>query len=494
MLSRFIVVVCITALTACASRPPAIAPNVVQPESLTDVGHYLEARARLIEQERAMRLGAGLVLTPDEQSANRRLTALKQVEFERTRAHFPPAHSFLDARTRQLIAESPVFAVMRRMPKGGILHTHGAATGDFRWLVSHATYRADAYIYVGSAAQPVSGALRISQQPPGEGWQRVTELRAAAPDARAFDEEIYRSITLGDEDRAAPDIWLEFGRIFQRFSGLLFGDPGVLSEYWRRILDELIDENVQYLEARNLPIDEAIVRHAHKRDAAFAVNFIVSSGRSATRERVAQTLAAVLDGRAKDPRLVGFDLVEEEDRTNSNLFFLEEILAARLEADRRGIGLRLYLHSGETNWAENENLYDAVLLGASRIGHGLALVKHPLLMDLVKARDIAVEVCPISNQVLGFVPDLRNHPAVHYINRGLPIVLAPDDPAIMQHSLSHDFYVAFMAWGLDLKALKQIAMNSLIYSALSPDDKRRALDEWQRRWDEFVTWVNDMPE
>ena len=34
-----------------------------------------------------------------------------------------------------------------------------------------------------------------------------------------------------------------------------------------------------------------------------------------------------------------------------------------------------------------------------------------------------------SNQMLGYVPDLRNHPAVHYINAGIPIVLSPDDVA-----------------------------------------------------------------
>ena len=180
----------------------------------------------------------------------------------------------------------------------------------------------------------------------------------------------------------------------------------------------------------------------------------------------------------------------EEDRTNTNLFYVEELLAARRDAARRGVTVPLYLHSGETNWAENENLYDAVLLGATRIGHGLALIRHPLLMEIVKARGIAVEVCPISNQVLGYVPDLRNHPAAHYINAGIAVVLSPDDPAIMGHSLSHDFYTAFMAWGLDLRSLKQLAMNSLLYSAMKPDEKQRALAAWNLRWASFVQWVN----
>jgi adenosine deaminase CECR1 len=111
-------------------------------------------------------------------------------------------------------------------------------------------------------------------------------------------------------------------------------------------------------------------------------------------------------------------------------------------------------------------------------------------MEMVKSRGIAVEVCPISNQILGYVPDLRNHPAVHYISAGLPVVLSPDDPAIMRHTFSEDFYVAFMAWGLDLKALKQLAMNSLLHSAMSEQEKQAALASWRLRWKTFVQWLN----
>jgi adenosine deaminase CECR1 len=111
-------------------------------------------------------------------------------------------------------------------------------------------------------------------------------------------------------------------------------------------------------------------------------------------------------------------------------------------------------------------------------------------MDIVRSRGVAIEVCPISNQILGYVPDLRNHPAVHYISTGLPIVLSPDDPAIMRHTFSDDFYVAFMAWGLDLRALKQLAINSLLYSAMTKDEKEKALASWRSRWETFIQWLN----
>jgi len=186
-----------------------------------------------------------------------------------------------------------------------------------------------------------------------------------------------------------------------------------------------------------------------------------------------------------------FDLTDEEDKEHTNLFFINELLEARHKAEQRNITLPLYIHSGESNWTENENVLDAILLDAKRIGHGIALFKHPLLMQIVKDRGIAIEVCPISNQVLGFVADLRNHPAVLYLNSGLPVVISSDDPGIWKCTFSYDFYAAFMAWGLDLKCLKQLAMNSLLYSAMTLEEKERALEFWREKWEKFITWLNE---
>ena len=196
------------------------------------------------------------------------------------------------------------------------------------------------------------------------------------------------------------------------------------------MLDGLIDENVQYVEFRGWPVDEAVVREARSgtRTSPSSSSRRLDGGTTGTGSR--GVLERALAERERDPgRVAGFDLVEEEDRTHGTLFFAEEILAARREAERRGLTLPLFLHSGETSRAaEREPLRRGAPRGR-RIGHGLALVRHPLLMEMVRERGIAIEVCPISNQVLGYVSDLRAHPAVAYINAGIPVVLSPTTPA-----------------------------------------------------------------
>ena len=111
-------------------------------------------------------------------------------------------------------------------------------------------------------------------------------------------------------------------------------------------------------------------------------------------------------------------------------------------------------------------------------------------MELVKARNIAIEVNPISNQVLNLVADLRNHPASILFAENYPVVVCSDDPGLWgAKGLSYDFYEAFvgiMSRSSDLRALKKLATNSLIYSSMSKMEKEKALRIFYKQWKEFL--------
>lgn len=119
-----------------------------------------------------------------------------------------------------------------------------------------------------------------------------------------------------------------------------------------------------------------------------------------------------------------------------------------------------------------------------------ALTKHPTIMKIVKERGIAIEVNPISNQVLNLVADMRNHPASFLFSRDFPVVVSSDDPGMWGAvGLSYDFYESFvgiMSRSADIRALKQLAMNSIKYSAMSDEEKARAYKIWKAKWTTFV--------
>lgn len=157
---------------------------------------------------------------------------------------------------------------------------------------------------------------------------------------------------------------------------------------------------------------------------------------------------------------------------------------------------RLFLHAGETLWngaKTDENLIDAILLNATRIGHAYAILKHPEVLKKVKEQNIGLEICPISNQVLGLVSDLRNHPANHLIANNYPVVITSDDPSLWgAKGLSYDWYVAFMAMSSrhsDIRLLKQLAYNSILYSSMDLHEKEVALKRWENDWQKFLIQV-----
>lgn len=164
----------------------------------------------------------------------------------------------------------------------------------------------------------------------------------------------------------------------------------------------------------------------------------------------ASNLAALLQayediGRPKD--IIGLDLAGDEDTPYST-----GLPAMFREAkDRYGFGITI--HAGETGCVENVRAA-LDLFHADRIGHGTAAGKDPELMDLLAAKSVCVEVCPISNRLTGAVPSDERHPLQEFRRRGVPFVIGSDNPAIHQRGLADDHAVA-MAEGLSIYDIQQ---------------------------------------
>lgn len=151
----------------------------------------------------------------------------------------------------------------------------------------------------------------------------------------------------------------------------------------------------------------------------------------------------------------------------------------------------LFLHAGESNSVFNKNVVDLALLNNKRIGHGLNLIYFPKTLELIKKQNKLVEVSPISNQILGYVSDMRNHPARVLLSNGVQCSINSDDPGVYGYEgLGYDFWVAFLYWELDIKALKKLVYNSINYSSLNEKEKKEAILYLDKQWTDFVTKMN----
>jgi len=192
------------------------------------------------------------------------------------------------------------------------------------------------------------------------------------------------------------------------------------------------------------------------------------------------------------PDLVaGFDIVGDENEGRPLIDYIKPLLAFKQRVKDLGLNLPLLLHAGETlsdGGKADNNLYDAFLLGTKRIGHGFSIVKHPKLMQLCRENGIALEVCPISNEILRLTSSMPMHPLPAMINQGVPVTLNSDDPSVFgAMGLSYDFFQVFVSSETTgLITLKQIALDSIEFSTLDSEEKIRARTVWEKRWYEFV--------
>lgn len=508
------------ALVAGAAAVPLFPARAASPDDA-----YARARAALLASEAAMSFTANCTLAGEREAvAAAYLQWLKLVERDRAE-RFPPAHAFLAE--RPLLAGSRLLALMERFPKGGNLHVHDQATADLRQLLADvmgaAELRAD--LCVDLASEDLDRFGRLAFYPPGStpaGWTRVDETDLTADD-------LFLLIALADDrfddDVPSAVVWSEYARCFYRMQGLVDYDP-VFRLYVANMLEQALADNTQYLEVRGRlgsryrlhngsqvvvdasgAADLALVQEmvadfvAEHPGRFLAVTYVWLALRTeANSEIVAVARQALALRRSMPEMVVAFDMAGEEDNGRSHLAVAPDLQAFLDEEERFEGELPLVFHAGESSWpgdlppgpdtdleAPIGNLADALLLGARRLGHALALAKRPGLYDYVREHNVAIEACLVSNQVLGYVRDLRAHPVVDFLAAGLPVVLGSDAHGIFgTRGLSHDYYEAAAATGVGLCGLKTLARNSLQYSMLDAARKADALALWEARYDAFL--------
>ncbi|KAF9448874.1 Metallo-dependent hydrolase [Macrolepiota fuliginosa MF-IS2] len=189
-----------------------------------------------------------------------------------------------------------------------------------------------------------------------------------------------------------------------------------------------------------------------------------------------------------------FDLVGDENELRPLIDYIEPLLQFRKRQAEEGVDIPFILHAGETlgdgNLADN-NMYDAILLGTKRIGHGFSLVKHPKLIETCRERGIALEVCPISNEILRLTSSMPMHPLPVLLNNGVPVALCSDDPSVFGNmGLTYDFFQVLVASEVTgLSTLGALARDSITFSSMEVEEKELARKAWEAEWTSFLEYI-----
>jgi adenosine deaminase len=146
----------------------------------------------------------------------------------------------------------------------------------------------------------------------------------------------------------------------------------------------------------------------------------------------------------------------------------------------RNAGLTAAPHAGEM--AGPASVRASVLrLGATRIAHGVRAIEDPDTVDLLRARQVSLDICLTSNHTLGVIPDLSEHPVQALLDAGIACTLGADDPLLFGTGLLGEYEIARSHLGMTDQQLAAIARTSITTSDAPPElivHAAQRVDEW----------------
>jgi adenosine deaminase len=228
-------------------------------------------------------------------------------------------------------------------------------------------------------------------------------------------------------------------------------------ESLQRITFELFEdaakENVKYLEVRfgpllhtlkGLSLEEVIrsvIDGMRQAEASYEIkgNIILSCLRSMSVESAFEVVEAGKNFLGKGVVAIDLCAIEEIGFCER---FVEPIALARK------YGYRVTIHAGETG--SGQNVIDAIeLLGAERIGHGVFIKDEPTAYQLVKERQIVLEMCPTSNIQTKAVSSYLNHPIYQFQQAGIKVTISTDNRTVSDTTMTNEMLCIQRAFATD---------------------------------------------
>jgi adenosine deaminase len=205
------------------------------------------------------------------------------------------------------------------------------------------------------------------------------------------------------------------------------------------------------------------------------VRYIFQVGRMNPPAQVFAQMLAAFEIANDDSRVVGLNLVQPED---NEIAMKDFGLHMRMLDYLKSIYSRIHitLHAGELapGLVPPEGLLfhirDSVQIGhAERIGHGVDLMQETNAAQLLQemaARDVMVEICLTSNDVILGVRG-EKHPIRQYLAAGVPVALATDDEGVARSEITREYLKAVEDHNLGYADFKRMARTSLQYAFIA---------------------------
>ena len=400
-----------------------------------------------------------------------------------------------------------LYRFLYALPKGGDLHDHLPGGSRTEWVLESALAQgANGYRYYTRVRVPGCAPYGANDF----AGDRETLL------FRNIQESRYRALSaceqagfkpLADLDARERAAWLDSQRLeqphegrdeffnahFARIGDILY-NPWLVADQMLKNMEMFGAEGVRYLElmlyldgmmradGTPMPGDEvaAIYRAALASPRAKATGVTVRLQDTVLRfakdaeDQVRRSYATV--DRYRD-LYVAVNLVGREDDDKGHPL---RFLPVMRELRHKYPEVNLAIHAGEVD-EPNHHVRDTLLLGATRIGHGVNLITDPETLLLMRKGAYLVEINLVSNLLLEYVSDYSQHPFGEYLRLGIPVALSTDDRGMWDSNMTDEYFVAVREFNLSWNELVQLGRNSLRFAFVDAATKARLLADYEQR-------------
>ena len=135
------------------------------------------------------------------------------------------------------------------------------------------------------------------------------------------------------------------------------------------------------------------------------------------------------------------------------------------------------IHSGECG--SSENIKAAIEMGASRLGHGIAMSGHPELMELCVEKGIGVEMCPTSNYQTKAVTKEQEYPFREFFDAGIPISVNTDNRTVSQTTVTDEFMLLSELGMMNERISERIYKDSVAMSFAADEIKHKLIQSYE---------------
>ena len=137
------------------------------------------------------------------------------------------------------------------------------------------------------------------------------------------------------------------------------------------------------------------------------------------------------------------------------------------EAAKRG--LPYTIHAGEA--AGPESVWEALEMGAQRIGHGVRSIEDPDLVRELASRGTVLELCPTSNLNTSVYSDLGNYPVREFLEAGVRVCVNADNIAVSRTHVGRELRLVKDVLSLSDEDVRILVMNAIEASYADNDTK-----------------------